>query len=241
MKLSEFVVFVIKRLIRNPVEKGEIHYGQRIRVELDFDQERCEEILVDLSIKKDNVLRYLAHKYKPSWLDDGARFLEQKCIQKVIINNGILTIFIFNSEIHKVITDSIHVMSLLEAKGMTFDKTKVNYIIENLKVVYQDLLIYMGLLEKMGEPVPYGLKTLKTEILQKFPTLHSIAKIKKRSIKRKYLRYLVQRGYLKWEELRKIINIENFSDIYIKTICFEVIQGAKDRGVDINWNKLYAY
>jgi len=241
MKLSEFVVHVMKRLLRNPVEKGEIAYGQRIRTELEFDQEECEKILEELTINKENVLRYLKHKYIPTWTDNGAHFVGQKCIQKVTIIDGKLNVFIFNSEIHKVITDSIHVMSLLDAQGLVYDKTKVNYIIENLKVVYQDLLIYMELLINRGEHVPTVLKNYKVDILSKFPTLQAIAKIKKRSIKRKYLRYFVQKGYLTWQELRKIIGIENFSDIYIKTLCFEVIEEAKTRGVDINWNKLYMY
>lgn len=250
MKLSEFVIFVMKRLLRNPVEKGEIHYGQRIKTELEFDQEECEKILEELCINKENVLRYLGHKYIPTWHEgegnkgekiQGATFVGQKCIQKVNIIDGKLYIFIYNSEIHKVITDSIHVMNLLDAQGLTFDRSKVFYIIENLKVVYQDLLIYMELLMNRGEHIPAILKDYKKDILMKFPTLHDIAKIKKRSIKRKYLRYFVLKGYLEWKDLRKIISIENYSDIYIKKTCFEVVEKAKERGVDINWNKLYMY
>lgn len=241
MKLSEFVFIVINRLIRNPVEKGEIAYGQRINTVLEFDEEECSKILEDLSINKENVLKYLVHKYVPSYTETGASFLGQKCIQKVRIVDGQLTIFIFNSEIHKVITDSIHVMRLLDAQGFEYDKTKIRYVIENLKVVLQDVLIYIQLLEIRGHKVSSLFRDYKRSILEKYPTLADIVKIKKRSIKRKYLRYFVQKGYLSWQDLRKIIGLENYSDIYIKTLCFEVIEDAKKRGVDINWSKLYMY
>ncbi len=122
-------------------------------------------------------------------------------------------------------------MNLLREKDFAFTGD-VKFMIEQVQIAYQDTLLYNELLKEFGYNPPAQSRMYGRQLLAKYGKLEEIAKIKKRSVKRKFLRYHSKIGNITWEELRKVINITDFSPMNIKIVCNEIRAAAKERGVD---------
>ena len=235
--LSEFVKKTMFRVMKNSshVVQGFIFFRNRIISKVYFDEEECDKLLEALIINKNNVLNYLNRKYIPTYTEDGAIFKDQSCIQKVkVLPDKSLIIHIHKSEPHKIITDTFHVMKILKAKGFDYEP-HIKFFIDQLQIAYQDTLLYNLLLKEFGMPVPPQAKQYEKQLMFKYGKLESIAKIKKRSVKRKFLRYHAKREKITWTELRQIINIDDFSESNIKRVCNEIREAAKERGVKVDY------
>ncbi len=225
--LSEVIKKLIFRFLKTNkcFQLGFLQSNYRVVLKAHLDEDECTKILEQLVINKVNVIRYLGHKYIPTWVENGALFKDQKCIQKVIIKEDkSLVIFINNSEPHKIITDTIHVLRLLDSQNLEYNN-EIKFIIEALKVANQDLPLYGEFLKDNGLPIPYHIRETNKKILTKFKTLEDVASCKKRSIKRKFLRYRVKLGEINWKQLRTIINITDFSKANIKDVCDKIRSG----------------
>jgi len=208
--LSEQIKMLIFKLVKSPEEKGEILFGRKLVFRASYD-EGCTEVLESLCIRRESVLKYLEHKYVPTWRPDGARFLKQKCIQLALIKpDGTLFIHIKNSECHKIITDTEHVMHLMEDHGLQFDRNKIIFMVENLKANKDDLPLYNACLREWGKSVPYSSRMTEKFIRFKYKKFIDIAAIKKNSIQKKHLRYLVKMGQIDWELARIVSHNRNF-------------------------------
>ena len=217
--LSEQIKLLIFRLVKSPEEKGEILFGRRLVLKASYD-ESCDDVLISLCIRKESVLKYLEHKYIPTYKSDGAKFLKQKCIQSATIKeDGSLFIHIKNSEPHKIITDTYHVMNVLREEGFKFDSKKITFKIENLKIIKEDIMLYNTCLKEWGKAVPYSARMTEKFILFKYRKLEHIAAIKKNSIQKKFLRFYVKTNRLTWEEARFISNNRNFKKAAIHQLC----------------------
>lgn len=237
LKVSEFIPKLMWKVMKHAsaVEQGFLFFRHRTIIKATFDQEECEKILDSMIINKDNVLTYLRRKYIPTYTEDGALFKDQACIQRVrILEDKSLLIHIAKSEPHKIITDTIHVMHLLEEHDFDFTN-KVKYYINQVQIAYQDSLLYVEVLKEYDLKPPSSAIRYCRELLQKYGRLENIAKIKKRSVKRKFLRYHVKRGKLTWKELRQIINIKDFSERNVRLVCNEIRNNAKERGVEVDF------
>lgn len=231
--LSEFVKKLMYRVMKNSthVVQGFIFFRNRIISKVYYDEEACDQLLKDIVINKDNVLSYLNRKYIPTYTETGAIFKDQACIQKVDVKpDKSLLIYINKSEPHKIITDAIHVMKLLEQKDFTFTP-HIKFYINQVQIAYQDTLLYNVLLKEFGFKPPAQSIQYGKELLAKFGKLEAVAKIKKRSVKRKFLRHRAKIGLITWTELRKIINITDFSERNIRVVCNEIRAAAKERGI----------
>jgi len=217
------------------VVQGFILFTHRIIVETDLDQPECEELLKSMIINQANVIKYLERKYIPTFVENGAIFKNQKCIQKAIVApDGTLVIYIKKSEPHKIITDTIHVRKLIIDHG--FEITNhTKYYIDQVQIAYQDTLLYNLLLKEFGFQVPSPARQYEKELLLKYGDLENIVKIKKRSVKRKFLRYMVKKGEITWKELRAAINLEDYSPHSVKKLSDEIRAAAKERGVDVKF------
>ena len=222
--LSSAVKTLMYKVMKNSshVVQGFIFFRNRTIMKAHYDAEECSKLLASMVINEENVLNYLKRKYVPTWKDDGAIFKDQACIQKVRIQaDKTLYIHIGNSEPHKIITDTVHIMRLLEAKGFDF-LPEVKYYIEVIKIAYQDTMLYNLCLEEFGFRVPAPSRIYERQLKVKFAKLESVAKIKKRSVKRKFCRYHVKRGMMTWKQLRRIINITEFTESNIHKVCQEI-------------------
>ena len=140
MKLSEAIIKLMQRLMKMPMYQKMLIMDRTIRLEVEVDYEECYKILEDLIIRKDNVLRYLRRVYIPTKVENGLIFKDQKCIQRAVIIDGRVVIHIKNSECHKLLTDTIHVLELLRENGFDVDGKIIRFKVDCLKVVYQDYL-----------------------------------------------------------------------------------------------------
>jgi hypothetical protein len=217
------------------VVQGFIFFNHRIIVECDLDQPECEDLLKQMIINQTNVLKYLERKYIPTFVENGALFKDQKCIQKAMVQpDGTLVIHIAKSEPHKIITDTIHVRSLLINHGFNLS-LHTKYYIDQVQIAYQDTLLYNLLLKEFGFQVPSPARQYERELLQKYGDLENVVKIKKRSVKRKFLRYYNKMGYITWKNLRQAIDIEDYSPRSVKLLSDAIRQEARDRGVDVKF------
>lgn len=216
------------------VEQGFLFFRHRVISVVELDLEECQQLLKDMIINEQNVLTYLKRKYIPTFVENGAVFKDQNCIQKAILKKDYLLIYINKSEPHKIITDTIHVKRLLEEKGFVVPN-KIKFFINQLQIAFQDTLLYNLLLTEFGTPPPSVARTYEKQLLFKYKNLENVAKIKKRSVKRKFLRWRVKREELTWKELRRIINIEDFSPKNIRMVCNEIREAAKERGVKVTF------
>ena len=71
--------------------------------ESEFDRGECEKLLETMVINQPNVLRYLKLRYVPTVTECGIVFQKQKCIQKALIVDGVVEVYIKKCEPHKVI------------------------------------------------------------------------------------------------------------------------------------------
>jgi len=225
-KLSDSVKTLMLQVMKQSthVVQGFIFFRNRTIIKAHYDEHGCDALLKSMVINKDNVLAYLRRKYIPTWKEDGCIFKDQSCIQTVTIkDDGTLFIHIKNSEPHKIITDTIHVMGLLHGHGFEF-KPEIKYYIEQLKIAFQDTQLYNLCLEEFGFKVPAPAKLYQRQLETKYKKLEDIARIKKRSVKRKFLRYHVKRGMMTWIQLRRLINMEagDYTVPKIKRICDEI-------------------
>jgi len=237
--LSDSVKKIMYRVMKNAgaVQGGFLFFRHRFILKAHLDDEACDALLESMIINKVNVLRYLRRKYIPTWLKEGkgAKFVDQKCIQKVIIKEDkTLMIHIAKSEPHKIITDTFHVCNLLEEQGLEF-KREIKFVIDQVQIAYQDTLLYNTLLREFGMKPPSQSLHYERILLGKYKKLENVAKIKKRSVKRKFLRWRVKRGDLIWQELRDLIAIDDFSPNNIKKQCDAVREAARARGVQVDF------
>ena len=225
-KLSDCVKTLMLQVMKQSthVVQGFIFFRNRTIIKAHLDEDGCSELLKSMVINKDNVLAYLNRKYIPTWNETGCLFKDQSCIQKVKIEeDGTLYMHIKNSEPHKIITDTIHVMKLLKAQGFEF-RPEVKYYIEQLKIAFQDTQLYNLCLTEWGFKVPSPARIYQRQLEAKYSKLETIAGIKKRSVKRKFLRYHVKRGMMTWKQLRRLINMEapDYTPHTIKKLCDEI-------------------
>lgn len=219
------------------VVQGFIFFRNRAIIKAHYDEAECDKVLESMVINKQNVLTYLNRKYIPTFTKTGAIFKDQACIQKVkIMPDKTLYIHIGNSEPHKIITDTIHVMKLLREHGFDFIP-EMKYYIEQLKIAFQDTLTYNLCIAEFGLKVPAPAKLYERQLKMKYGKLEEVARIKKRSVKRKFLRYHVKRGMMTWKQLRKIINMEadDYTVLKIKKICNEVRAENIANGIVIDY------
>jgi len=215
MKLSEFVYSGIRNALRGSIEDNNIYIKTDVRAKIDLDTHLCYKMLNTMGIVPKFVTRYLKMKYKPTWINDNiAIFKDVSCIQKSIFKDGKLRIEFMNSEPHKLPTDINFVLGLYQAKGMIVDETDISISIQNLKLVPQDILLYRAFLP--DTPPSYEIRQYADDLVEKYPNLYVIGRIKKRSIKRKFLRYYVVRKVISWQQLRIVMNITDFSEEAIK-------------------------
>ncbi len=218
--LSEQIKLLIFKLVKSPEEKGEILLGRKITFTVSYDEFACEEVLQALCIRRASVLKYLEKKYVPTFKENGAVFLKQKCIQSVkILGDDSLFIHIKNSEPHKIITDSMHVIGILKDAGFIFDTNKITFKIDNLKIIKEDVMLYNACLKEWGKSVPYSARMTERFIKFKYRKFEQVAAIKKNSIQKKFLRYYVKTGQLNWEEAKFISHNRNFKRAAIYQLC----------------------
>lgn len=236
-KLSDSIKKLMFQVMKNAtkLEKGFIQFNNRTIIKAYYDKEGCDEFLESLVINQENVLRYLDRKYIPTVVENGCLFKDQKCIQRALIKeDGTLYIHIKNSEPHKIITDTVHVMKILKAQGFKF-LPEIKFYIEQVKIAYQDTMLYNLCLDEFGFKVPSPARQYERQLKPKFTKLEDVARIKKRSVKRKFLRWRVKEGKIIWSELRKIINITDYSEHNIRVVCSEIREAARQRGVTIDF------
>lgn len=237
LNMSDMLKKVCFLLMKNSgyQQNGIIYVNKRMVMNVLYDEEECDRLLESMIIKKDNVIKYLARKYIPTWVENGAVFKGMRCIQKVFINkDGILTIYIDHSEPHKIYTDTVYVSYLMREHGFQFDN-RIKFYINTIQLAHQDTLLYNMLLKEFGFPVPRPAVMLEKELKNKIRKLEDAAKIKKKSIRRKYLRYFVKRGSIVWTDLRKLINNNDFDEHHLKKICDEIREEAKIRGTSVDF------
>ena len=232
MPLSTVVKKLMYQVMKQSshVVEGFIFFRNRTIVKAHYDEEPCNDVLKAMIINRDNVLTYLRRKYIPTWKDDGAIFKDQSCIQKVkIMPDKTLYIHIGNSEPHKIITDTIHIMRLLEDHGFDF-VPEIKYYIETLKIAFQDTLLYNVCLVEFGFRVPAPAKIYERQLKLKYSNMYEIVKIKKRSVKRKFLRYYVKIGQLDWKQLRSVVNMN--AEDYIHTKMVQRVKDLRQESID---------
>jgi len=225
-KLSDCVKTLMLQVMKQSthVVQGFIFFRNRSIIKAHYDEEGCDALLKSMVINKDNVLAYLNRKYIPTKVENGCMFKDQSCIQKAIIKeDGTLYLHIKNSEPHKIITDTVHVMKLLKQEGFEF-RPEIKYYIEQLKIAFQDTQLYNLCLTEWGFKVPAPAKIYQRQLEVKYKKLDTVAAIKKRSVKRKFLRYHVRRGMMTWKQLRRLINMEapDYNPHTIKKLCDEI-------------------
>ena len=199
IKQSYFVKKLMWKVMKyaDSVQQGFLFFRNRIVTKVVFDEEDCKQLLKDMIINEVNVLRYLQRKYVPTWIEKdgkciGAIFKDQSCIQKALLKEteeGVpyLLIHIAKSEPHKIITDTIHVRNLFQEKGLIASKN-IKFMIDQVQIAYQDTLLYNLLLKEFDMKPPSTSLRYERELLFKYAKLENVAKIKKRSVKRKFLR-----------------------------------------------------
>ena len=236
-KLSDCIKTLMFQVMKRStaVVQGFIFFRDRSIIKAHYDAEACDAFLESLIINKHNVLSYLGRKYIPTVVENGCLFKDQKCIQKAIIReDGTLYIHIKNSEPHKIITDTIHVMSILRNEGFTF-REEIKFYIEQVKIAFQDVMLYNICLAEFGFKVPSPARIYEKQLRAKYSKLETIAAIKMRSVKRKFLRWLVKEEKIVWSDLREILKIEDYKPHNIKAICADVRERARARGVKITF------
>jgi hypothetical protein len=193
---------------------------QNVVGESEFDQGECEKLLETMVINQPNVLRYLKLRYVPTVTECGIVFHKQKCIQKALIVDGVVEVYIKKCEPHKVITDTIHVRNLLQEYGFVFT-TQTRYFIDEVRLAIADTLLYNLLLQEFNFPISPIAKQYEQELLPKC-ILEDVIKIKKRSIKRKFLRYMVKKGQITLKDFANIIALSDYSSNNVKTVLEEI-------------------
>lgn len=237
LKTSQFVKRLMYQVMKksDAVKQGFILFQHRTIVECELDQPECEELLKTMIINQENVLKYLERKYIPTFVENGAKFKDQKCIQQALIApDKSLVIHIAKSEPHKIITDTIHVRRLLIDHGFEIS-LKTKYIIDQVQIAYQDTLLYNTLLVEFGYQVPSVSRQYEKELLFKYGILENVVKIKKRSVKRKFLRYYNKKGWITWKNLRQAIDIEDYSEKSVHTLSEDIRNEARERGVEVKF------
>lgn len=238
-KLSDAVKTLMFQVMKQStnVVQGFIFFRNRSIIKAHYDEAGCDQLLKDMVINKDNVLAYLNRKYVPTPMEGGCLFKDQSCIQKAVVKeDGTLFMHIKNSEPHKIITDTAHVMKILREQGFEF-RPEIKYYIEQLKIAFQDTQLYNLCLEEWGFKVPSPARIYQRQLEAKYSKLEEIAKIKKRSVKRKFLRYHVKRGQMTWAQLRKLINMEaaDYTQHTIKKLCDEIRAENREQGIEVDY------
>lgn len=204
-KLSALIKELMGRCVKQPIIKNELQLVGSHHYEILYDEAECDKLLHNFCINRDNVLQYLRKKYIGQPIVkgqiNGVLFAASQCIQSAKVNNGIITMKLKNSEPHKILTDVIYVRELLTK----YDQPLAYQMIIEIDVVKMnehDLPLYCLLLERWQQPYPEALDDHCDMLLAKY---RDPSRIKKRSIRRKYLRYYLSIGELSWEEFRRMM------------------------------------
>jgi hypothetical protein len=122
----------------------------------------------------------------------------------------------------------------MKEHGFQFDN-RIKFYINSIQLAHQDILLYNLLIKEFGFPLPRPAVMEEKALKMKIRKLEDAAKIKKKSIKRKYARYYVKLGKITWSDLRKIINNNDFSERGLKDLCDGIREEAKDRGTVVDF------
>jgi len=235
LKTSVFIKRLMFQMMKKAdnVSEGFLQFNHRTIVECELDEPECDILLTSMVINKKNVVQYLERKYIPTYVANGAIFKNQKCIQKAFVGeDGTLTIHIKNSEPHKIITDTIHVRNLLIGHGFKLS-LKTKYYIDALKIALQDVLLYNLMIKEFGYQVPEVGQRLEKKLLFTYGIFENVVKIKKRSIKRKILRFLVKKGDITWKQLREVVSLEDYSPNSVRQLTNRIIEEQRALGIKI--------
>jgi len=236
-KLSDSIKKLMWQVMKQAdgVVQGFIFFRHRSIIKAHLDEDECSKLLESMVINKQNVLTYLKRKYVSVKIKDGLKFIDQNCIQKVIVKEDkTLFVHIKNSEPHKIITDTLHIMILLKDAGYDFIP-EFKFFIEQVKIAFQDVMLYNLCLEEWGLKVPAPARVYERQLRKKYANLYDIAAIKKRSVKRKFARWLVKEEKILWTDLRKLLKIEDYSKTNVTLICNEIRADARARGVNVKF------
>jgi len=228
--LSGYIKRLIVSIMRNKVEGGFMYIHRRNVAKVFIDEEAITQLLLDCIIKKENVLKYLHHSYYPVKIENGLRFTDKNgrpksCLQHIKRTETGFKIYIINSEPHKIGTDLIYSMQRYKEfypEDIIPENVEILLMIEQIKIAYQETIVYCECIKGWNMPLPSEVRLLAKKTLDKFDTLEKVAAIKMRSIKRKFLKYYVKMKYIKWEDLRRIIAIDDYSPIHIKEFIAKI-------------------
>jgi len=212
--------------------EGFIIFNARTSFKVYFDEEECLKTLDALMINKESVLKYLEHKYIPTPKGDNTLiFKDQSCIQKVRVEpNKTLFIHIKNSECHKIITDTIHVMRLLDEYNFDY-VPEIKYFIEQIKLAPNDIMLYNMCTKEFGYPVPYSAKLFEKKILWTMKKLEKVAMIKMKNQCKKFLRWRLKQDQITREDYRLILKNDNYRPYHIKKLVKQIRDNTKERGI----------
>ena len=91
------------------------------------------------------------------------------------------------------------------------------------------------LIKEFGlRPPPAGL-ILEKQILFKYKNLEEIARLKMRSIKKKFLRWHLKRGALTKDQAREILTIRIFKPILIRKLCNQIRKENRAKGWKVDY------
>ncbi len=194
MMLSDFVKISVHQLVKGKELKTFI-------APIEIDVLRSRALLKDFGINEENVMRYLRTKYVPKKEVNTIYFPTSKCIQFASCERDLhLEMEVKNSEPHKLITDIFYCKQLLPKTN-----NRVILTVEHLKFSPIDVLIYSACLEKWNFDIPPEALQEVEKLLKKYPTPEAARAIKKRSIRRKYLRYFMVKGQLTETKFKEFV------------------------------------
>jgi len=220
--LSVFIKRIIQSIVREKNSRGFLALKRRTVGLITIDNEECEKLLDSFIINKGNVITYLRRVYKPTLVKNGIIFKDQKCLQRVLIKeDGRVYVLIRNSEPHKIATDLLYCQELLETYNFKHNG-EYTLVIEQAKITIFETLVYNECLKEWGAVVPFAIRQEIRKMDKKYGNLEACIGIKKRSIKRKILKYFVKKGYITWNDLREGIKVSDYDPRNIKKLCQEI-------------------
>jgi len=231
--LSDAVKALMFKVMKNAtaVTGGFFVFTNRTIFKVYLDEDECDKTLESLIINKANVLKYLGRKYIPTTTAKGCIFKDQKCIQKaMIMPDKSVYIHIKNSEPHKIITDTIHVLGILRQEGFEFDN-KIKFYIEQVKISIQDVILYNRCLIEFGYSVPSAARVFERQQQKLWGNIEKVIACKKRSIKRKFLRGMVKDKKINWTQLREVLKVTDYNKHSVKALAEKI--RAESRALDI--------
>ena len=175
MKLSEFIKELMCDLVIRFFKSKNLEIKDIIQ-STTFDREECSLLLLNLTLSEKNVKRYLKGKYKHIYKNGIISFPTSKCILSGSLTVSNMLLKFNNSEPHKIITDIYHVLDILSEINAKAVVETIDIEINMIKLQQQDVFLYTKYLIDNG---------YLNELLER------IKSINRRSIRRKFLRYLL--------------------------------------------------